>query len=862
MKSSFKFSNLCGTVYTAGNLVFTPDGNSILSPVGNRVSVFDLVNNKSYTLPVEMRKNIRCMALSPKATLLITVDEDGRALLINFPRRVILHHFNFKAEVRAIQFSPDGRYIAVTHGKQVQVWKSPGFTREYAPFLLHNTYNGHYDDVLSIQWSSDSKYFVTASKDLTARIFSLHPVEGFIPPTLSGHRDTVLGAWFSDDMQSIYTVSKDSAVYLWKYGTLAELRGKESEDEMDVDEETPVRVDKARWRVRAKHPFKQNYAKVKSCEYFSKGNLLVIGFSNGLFGLYETPSFNNIHTLSISQMSINTVAINRTGEWLAFGSSKLGQLLVWEWQSETYVLKQQGHYYDMNTLSYSADGQTLATGGDDGKVKVWNTTSGFCFVTFNEHKSGVSAVEFAKQGQVLFSASLDGTVRAFDLVRYRNFRTFTSPNPVQFTSLAVDPSGEIVCAGTMDTFEIFVWSVQTGKLLDILAGHEGPISSLSFSPTGMMLASGSWDQTARTWDVFGRSKHIEALQHQTEVLAVAYRPDGKQVATATLDGMISFWDVELGKQTAVIEGRKDIMGGRKLNDRTSAENAASGKCFNSLCYTADGSSIIGGGSSKYICIYDIETSVLVKKFQISENLSLDGTQEMLNSKKMTEFGSLEEMEADEASDIEDRLDNSLPGTQKGDLSARRTRPEARSKCVRFSPTGRAWAAATTDGLLMYSLDDAILFDPFDLEIDITPETVMETLEEGEYLKALCMAFRLNEKPVLHTVFERIPPASVDLVARGMPEKYLEKLLHFLGVHMETSPHVEFHMMWVISVMTAHGRYLKDHRGEFQTVFRSLRKGVLRVRDDIANLCDANTYTLKYLLSQQSLASNNNRDIEA
>ena len=71
---------------------------------------------------------------------------------------------------------------------------------------------------------------------------------------------------------------------------------------------------------------------------------------------------------SISQHHISSIAISPSSEWLAFGSSSLGQLLVWEWQSETYILKQQGHFYDMNVLAYSTDGQLIATGGDDGKV--------------------------------------------------------------------------------------------------------------------------------------------------------------------------------------------------------------------------------------------------------------------------------------------------------------------------------------------------------------------------------------------------------------------------------------------------------------------------------------------------------------
>ena len=51
--------------------------------------------------------------------------------------------------------------------------------------------------------------------------------------------------------------------------------------------------------------------------------------------------------------------------------------------------------------------------------------------------------------------------------RYRNFRTFTSPRPTQFSCLTIDGSGDIICAGSKDTFEIYVWSMQTGRLLEV-----------------------------------------------------------------------------------------------------------------------------------------------------------------------------------------------------------------------------------------------------------------------------------------------------------------------------------------------------------------------------------------------------------
>ncbi|KAJ2157458.1 U3 snoRNP protein [Coemansia sp. RSA 552] len=856
MKTDFKFSNLCGTVYRKGNLVFSPDGNSILSPVGNRVTVFDLVNNRTETLPFENRRDIRRLALSPNGNLLLSVDELGHALLVNFRKRTVLHHFNLKDKVRDIQFSPDGKYFAVGLGRSVEVWRSPGFSREFAPFELHRKYPAHYDDITGISWSPDSRFFLTSSKDMTAKIFSVDPIEGFRATTLSGHRYAVVASWFAKDMRAIYTVSMDGAICVRRfrpYGVEENL----TFGEFPRDEEGELVP--TLWFTEERHYAMQN-AKVQSAAFSWATGLMVLGFTNGVFGLWEMPSFNMIHSLSISRKKINTIAINPTGEWLAFGSSTLGQLLVWEWQSESYVLKQQGHFYDMSCVAYAGDGQYVATGGDDAKLKVWNALTGYCFITFTEHTSAVTAAHFTKGSQVVLSASLDGTVRAYDLVRYRNFRIFTSPTPVQFTTLAVDPSGEIVCAGCQDSFEIYVWSMQTGKLLDVLSGHEGPISGLAFRPDGLSLASSSWDNTVRLWDVFDRKKTVERLEHNSEVLAVAYRPDGEELCASTLDGQIHFWEVAQAKPAGTIEGRRDISGGRKANDQRTAANSSSGKCFNSLCYSADGTAVLGGGNSKYVCLYDRRSSILLRKFQISKNQSLDGVQEKLNSRNMTEAGPADLLDSDGIdSDTEKQVDRSLPGVRSGDMSNRLLKPEARTRDVRFSPTGRQWAAASTEGLLIYSLDETLAFDPYELDEDVTPDTIRDLARKGDHLRALVNAFRLNEKNVIREIYEKIPPQDVALLTKDFPDAYLERLLKFIAGVMETSQLLEYHLRWVSGLLSNHGAFVKTHSVSLQPVLRTLQRGILRMHQDIGSVCDKNHYALEYLLVQGKRAGEAKED---
>ncbi|CDO98116.1 unnamed protein product [Coffea canephora] len=882
---NYRFQNLLGAPYRGGNVVVV-NNTLLVSPVGNRVSVTDLSKSETLTLPCQSSTNLRRIAASPDGIFLLAIDDKNRCLFINLRRRVVLHRITFKHPVSTAKFSPDGQLIAVAAGKLLQIWRSPGFRKEFFPFELVKTFADCNDKITALDWSPDSNFILAGSKDLTVRLFCLKKLKSYSKPFLFlGHRDAIVGCFFGIDKKTnkvlrVYTISRDGAIFSWgcrggdgKFdgGGLQEISEPESpgtpEQNFDgnlavkkrkdvdgkngtLDDESDFLLHRLKWELMKKDYFMQAPAKLTACDYHTGLNMLVVGFSNGVFGLYQMPDFVCIHLLSISREKITTAVFNDLGNWLTFGCAKLGQLLVWEWKSESYILKQQGHYFDVNCLAYSPDSQLLATGADDNKVKVWTVSSGCCFVTFSEHTNAVTALHFMASNHCLLSASLDGTVRAWDLFRYRNFRTFISPTSKQFVSLAADQSGEVICAGTLDSFEIYVWSMKTGRLLDVLSGHEGPVHGLMFSPTNAILASSSWDKTVRLWDVFEGKGAVETFSHTHDVLTLVYRPDGKQLACSTLDGLIHFWDPLEGLLMYTIEGRRDIAGGRLMTDRRSAANSTTGKCFTTLCYSADGSYILAGGSSKYICMYDVADQVLLRRFQITHNLSLDGVLDFLNSKNMTEAGPLELID-DDNSDTEEGVDKQTQSKLAYDLPGsmpNHGRPIIRTKCLRIAPTGRNWAAATTEGVLVYSMDDSFIFDPTDLDIDVTPEAVDAALNDGQPKRALILSLRLNEDALIKKCIIAVSPAEVPAVASSVPFKHLQRLLEALAHLLENCPHLEFVLRWCQELCRVHGPSIQHNSRNLLPALKSLQKAITRSHQDLADTCSSNEYMLQYLCS--------------
>lgn len=716
--------------------------------------------------------------------------------------------------------------------------------------MIERIFHDSHEEKTCLDWSFDSRFIIVGSRDNSSKIYALKLLETFKPFILSGHSDEIVACSFEENSLNAIVVSRNGQLSTWECSMRAdelmemeyvkqeptEKRRKDEDSDEEADEiadddeieKSPEDVSESRdkqgkvivadekrskffYKRIARHYLmddlkKENRnAKLTSASYHKKLKLLVTAYSTGAFYLHDFPDLSKIHSLNISEYAVDTVAFNSTGDWIALGVSGAGQLLVWEWQSEQYVMKQQGHSNVMSSIAYSPDGNFIVTGGYDGKVKVWNVSSGFCVLTFAEHTSGVTGIDFSRNKKFFVSASLDGTVRAFDMVRYRNFKTLTAPRLVQFSCVAVDYSGELVAAGAQDVFDIHLWSLKFGKILEVMSGHEAPVASLDFSPsaTSSMLVSGAWDHTIKIWNCLEKSGEHENVDLMSDVVCVAFKPNGEEVAVATLNCTISVLNASSGQQLYTIECKKDVGYSMADGDVISAKKSIETKYFTSITYSADGECILAGGKSRFVCIYHVREGLLLKKFEITQNLSLDGMSEFINRRNMTDFGNLALIEE------RDKLEGgnvklSLPGTQKNDVASRNFKPEVGVTSLKFSPNGQQWASATTEGLMIYSLDKGIVFDPYQMSIEVTPKAARTLIREKEYSAALIMALKLNESNLVQEIIEQIPHRDIKLVLESLPENFVHRTVDFIA-SMLNSNHIEFYLKWTCAVLTKFGQ---------------------------------------------------------
>jgi periodic tryptophan protein 2 len=825
---------------------------------------------------------------------MLASSEKSHLYMISLTCGRLLHMKEYKTfpEITHISFSPDGRYYCVCGDNIVLIYITPGSIvagkgREITPFRLLKKCRINHDIIKSVSWTNDCKYVCVASQDTSLSIINVEEADGRIT-RLVGHNDSLTSCYFANRSESdrqLYSLTKNCCLFVWDEKKLDDGDGEsniaDENCEDDVDGHKKRQKKELRYYRSAKHYLRlpvepeetpkerhrRTNAYVTASDYNPSFSLLVLGYNTGHYSLYEMPSATLIYDLDSNSGLISTISINRTGDWIAFGSSvdpeadlkeaenkTSSRLFVWEWQSKSHVLDQSGSGAAMTNMhesvSYSLDGTHVVSGNLSGKIKVWNGLTGETVAAFgDEHLGPIKAIKFApnKSGKVIVSASLDGTLRAYDLNKFKNFRTFQSSVPdrsPEFICLDIDSTGEFIAAGTYNYFEIYLYSLQTGKFLEYLTGHEGPVSGVAFSPVSNLLVSTSWDHTVRIWNLFEGSKCMrDTIVFSNEVITTAFRPDGNEFVVSLRNGQLVFFNPHNGSQIgAPIEGSGDL-GTTQLITEASRDSK---KFFLSLSYSADGSFIIAGGNSNHICIYHAREKLLVKKFAITFNLSFDGLFDYISNRKRKEFGyNLELLEHRQ----EERTDKPirLPGVRKGDLGDRQAKPVMGVCQIVFSPTMRSFAAATTEGVLVYSLDVSRHFDPYKLAVDVDPYSIKRALKNNDFGTALTQAIQLNNEKLFLEVVESIPLDEMDVIIASLEIDYVKRILDSIADVLPTTRHLEYYLLWVKGLLYKHGMALKNMTSrDITPTIRALHQNMHRYLMDIKQNSDFCKYSLQYL----------------
>ncbi|CAE6419568.1 unnamed protein product, partial [Rhizoctonia solani] len=263
-----------------------------------------------------------------------------------------------------------------------------------------------------------------------------------------------------------------------------------------------------------------------------------------------------------------------------------------------------GHRKAVNSVAFSPDGKSLASGSSDNTIRTWDTQSlSLVGEPLTGHHGPINSVSYSPLDNTIVSGSNDETIRLWDVNTRRQLGNTIKGN-YQFYSIAFSPDAKLIasgCGGSQfssnpSSFSVQLWDVQNmAATANSFQGHTKPVRSVQFSPGGTRIVSGSHDNTIRVWDVERETTIVGPLEgHSHWVRSTAFSPDESQIVSGSFDNTIRLWDTRSGRSI-----------GKLFEGHT--------KWVHSVAFSPHGTHVASGGSDKTVRVWDVRTGLQVSQ---------------------------------------------------------------------------------------------------------------------------------------------------------------------------------------------------------------------------------------------------------
>ena len=231
---------------------------------------------------------------------------------------------------------------------------------------------------------------------------------------------------------------------------------------------------------------------------------------------------------------------------------------IWIYDSQTgrEVDMLQGHTHDITGIAYAPDGRTLVSGSwsTDDTVILWDTVSGTPKTTLPGF--GAYSIAFSPDGKTIATGGYED-VQLWDAVSGERKVSFKTESNKVIDQLAFSPDGKTLATVGFISDAIRLWDVATATHKATLQGHTNSVVSLTFSPDGSTLASGSWDYTIRLWDTTAVAHKATLTDPHPHIRSapknLAFSPDGSTLAHVVSEDVV-LWDVPSGQVEKILTG--------------------------------------------------------------------------------------------------------------------------------------------------------------------------------------------------------------------------------------------------------------------------------------------------------------------